>query len=219
MGWGSGYDAKSITDLLDTETFKMVVDVHRNTRGLGYPGNVPGSNWLGWDEDAPKSRKVVVQSGGKLEPMGWMEMRFTPVNGSDDWLASRREALVEHRPAPILIEHHASAQPEESSNTPVSSSFVAPIVELPQKPLIEVFTGTPDPGDSFEGVIFGVEDGTVLVEIPGLDPDTQAYGVLTTQDNPLLGIVRDGQSLRCQVVSVEEDAAKKGYYRVRCQLI
>ncbi len=218
MGWGSGYDAKSITDLLGTETLKKVVDIHRNTRGLGYPGNRPGPEWLGWDEDAPKSRKVIVRLDGKLEPMGWVAMRFTPADSSDDWLTSRREELVEYMPVIEIAEQPAPTQLEEPSKSPASPSSVAPITKPPQKPLIKVFKATPKPGDAFEGIIFAIDDKTILLEIPGLDPDTQAYAFLARQDNPLLVIAREGQSLRCQVILVEEDATKKGYYRVGCQV-
>jgi CRISPR type III-A-associated RAMP protein Csm5 len=218
VGWGSGYDAKSITDLLGTKTLKKVVDIHKNTRGLGYPGNRPGPQWLGWNEDAPKSRKVVVRPDGTLEPMGWVAMRFTPADSLDDWLASRREALMEYRPVIKIVEQPAPAQFEEPPKAPTSSSVVPRLAKPPQKPLIKVFIDTPNPGDGFEGVIFGIEEETILLEIPGLDPDTQAYAMLARQDNPLLGKVREGQSLRCQVFVVEEDTAKKGCYRVRCQV-
>lgn len=97
LGWGSGYDAKTITDLLGTTTFKKVVDTYEYTSGLGKPGRRKEAAWLGPD-DSPKSRKVVVRQDGTLEPMGWVAMRFIPADSSDDWLASRREALAERRP-------------------------------------------------------------------------------------------------------------------------
>ena len=46
LGWGSGYDAKTITDLLDEAVFEIVVDTHRNTKGLGRPGNIRDNPWL-----------------------------------------------------------------------------------------------------------------------------------------------------------------------------
>ncbi len=67
LGWGSGYDAKTITDLLGEKVFKRVVDTYANTAGLGKPGRNRHAEWLG-PADSPKSRKVVVHSDDKLEP-------------------------------------------------------------------------------------------------------------------------------------------------------
>jgi CRISPR-associated protein Csm5 len=99
MGWGSGYDAKTITDLLGVEVLKDVVDTFDNTSGLGYPGNRRGPVWLGTQGDAPKSRKIVVRSNGKPHPVGWVAMRFVPVDKQDDWLTARRTALASQKPA------------------------------------------------------------------------------------------------------------------------
>lgn len=75
MGWGSGYDAKTVTDLLDEYAFQAVVENFRNTDGLGRPGNNPDNPWLGPD-DSPKSRKVVVRKDGTLEPVGWVVVKL-----------------------------------------------------------------------------------------------------------------------------------------------
>jgi CRISPR type III-A-associated RAMP protein Csm5 len=98
IGWGSGYDAKTITDLLGEATFKIVVEKYKNTEGLGKPGRSKNANWLG-PVDSPKSRKVVVQADGRLEPLGWVAMRFTSVDGKEsDWLSCERIRLASQRP-------------------------------------------------------------------------------------------------------------------------
>lgn len=74
LGWGSGYDAKTITDLLGEQVFRNVVNNYQNTEGLGKPGR--RGNWLGVEE-SPKSRKIVVRQrdGQELrEPLGWVKV-------------------------------------------------------------------------------------------------------------------------------------------------
>lgn len=74
LGWGSGYDAKTITDLLGERVFRNVVNNYKNTEGLGKPGR--RGDWLGVEE-SPKSRKIVVRQreGQEVrEPLGWVKV-------------------------------------------------------------------------------------------------------------------------------------------------
>lgn len=96
LGWGSGYDAKTITDLLDGETFKTVVNTFRNTKGLGKPGNNEKEKWLG-AADSPKSRKVVVQDSGSY-PLGWVEVHLDSPVDQNDWLSAERKKLDSKKP-------------------------------------------------------------------------------------------------------------------------
>jgi len=73
IGWGTGFDAKAVTDLLDEAVFESVVYKYKNTRGLGKPGG--RGRWLGPD-DSPKSRKIAVRPDGRLEPLGWVRLIF-----------------------------------------------------------------------------------------------------------------------------------------------
>lgn len=73
MGWGTGYDDKTVTDLLDDDTFDNV----RRTYGLpvGQPGR-RGNTYLP-KELSPKSRKVVLDTKGRWLPLGWVMLSLT----------------------------------------------------------------------------------------------------------------------------------------------
>lgn len=69
IAWGSGWDAKTITDQFDDTLFD---DVRRTLRlNVGRPR---GSNTLLPRKDSPKSRKVVFQNGQPQEPLGWVKI-------------------------------------------------------------------------------------------------------------------------------------------------
>jgi CRISPR-associated protein Csm5 len=75
LGWGTGFDAKTVTDLLGKEVFRMVVtnQKYKNMRRLGRPGG--SDEWLG-PELSPKTRKVVYYSEEGLEPIGWLRVEL-----------------------------------------------------------------------------------------------------------------------------------------------
>lgn len=69
IAWGSGWDAKTITDQFDDNLFD---DVRRTLRlNVGQPR---GSNTLLPKKDSPKSRKVVFENGQPQEPIGWVKV-------------------------------------------------------------------------------------------------------------------------------------------------
>ncbi len=74
----------------------------------------------------------------------------------------------------------------------------------------------PKPGDRFEGIIFSLEGRTALIELPGLDPDTQAYGVVGPEDNPGGTRLRENQVVTCEVIAVEQE--RQNYLCVRCRI-
>ncbi|NPV86939.1 MAG: type III-A CRISPR-associated RAMP protein Csm5 [Anaerolineae bacterium] len=79
LGWGSGYDAKTITDLLGESTFQQVVDVYQNTQRLGKPSG--SGAWLG-AKRTPKSRKVAVGKDGIPCPLGWVKITLQVVRAA-----------------------------------------------------------------------------------------------------------------------------------------
>ncbi len=225
MGWGSGYDSKTITDLLDEATFNRVVDSFRYTRGLGKPGRRYEEKWLG-PEDSPKSRKVVVRDG-KLEPIGWVAMRIMPISESEDWLKTRRSVLVAKKPEVILDNEDSSSGKVGKLSSTDSTSYHAPsdsstllrstsISEHDNQQLFNTFTEVPTVGDRFLGNVFNIEKDEIWLEIPGLDADNQAYAVILRSEEPTIGKVKNGQRLSCEVVEVMEEA--KGYWRVKCKV-
>lgn len=75
LGWGAGYDDKTVTDLLDDDTFREVLDTYGLT--VGRPGrrrnNPPMDKPF-----APKSRNVALDSKGRWMPLGWVRMAVSP---------------------------------------------------------------------------------------------------------------------------------------------
>jgi CRISPR type III-A-associated RAMP protein Csm5 len=76
LGWGAGYDDKTVSDLLDEDEDETVFDQIRNIYSLpvGKPHNGKRLPKL----DSPKSRKlVVIEQNGNLEllPLGWIILR------------------------------------------------------------------------------------------------------------------------------------------------
>lgn len=74
LGWGAGYDDKTITDLLDDQVFVAALDGYRLT--VGRPGRRIQSPPL--DKPfAPKSRKVAQDSKGRWLPLGWLKIELS----------------------------------------------------------------------------------------------------------------------------------------------
>jgi hypothetical protein len=213
MGWGSGYDAKTITDLLGEETFDQVVETYKNTSGLGKPGRRREAEWLGV-EDSPKSRKIIEKPTGS-EPMGWVACRFV-ADGETDWLGERREILKGLRPE-VTISASVSVHPApENKVAPLQTSTVAPPAPSaphPEKLLVKNFTSTPKPGDHFEGVVFDVTGNDVFLQIPGLE-DSEDYAVINLSGLPIKR-PRVGEKVTCKVMISKKE---KNYWRVECTL-
>ena len=231
IGWGSGYDAKTITDLLSKATFQLVADKYRNTQGLGRPGNSSANPWLG-PSLSPKSRKVVVRANGELEPVGWVAVAFKPPeDGEQDWFSEMRVKEAAQKPAIPLPE--ISIQPKSVTPPPAlkqpdqtsAGQVTKPVAETqspppkPAKPpLTEQFTALPNPGDRFRGPVwFTDDDGTIFVEIPGLSADDYAIAVLSS--NQVSGRrYKDGVMLTCEVLQIEADPMQANHWLVRCGL-
>lgn len=74
MAWGSGWDAKTVTDQFNEKIFN---DVRTNlSLRVGRPS---GSNTFLSKEDSPKSRKIVFENGQPKEPLGWVKLTLEEV--------------------------------------------------------------------------------------------------------------------------------------------
>ncbi len=223
IGWGSGYDPKTITDLLDKATFETVADNLRNTSGLGRPGNRRESDWLG-PELSPKSRKVVERPGKDRLPVGWVALRLMDGTGpGSKWMSQARLKLAAEKPTFPALEvssppqaapktaPQAASQPPAPARPAVKEQSVEPPVRL-----ITTFNRPPEIGEAFQGEIFEITKGVVLLSIPGLE-DTEAYAMLAPEDYPPLMRLRDGQQVRLQVISKTLEGGRA--WRVRCRMI
>ena len=79
--------------------------------------------------------------------------------------------------------------------------------------IIETFDACPNVGDRFEGEMFDENEQGILLTIPGLD-DTEAYALISPENNKSGKKYREGKNLLCEVISVESDGKTK---RVRCR--
>jgi len=223
IGWGSGYDAKTITDLLGDQIFKTVAEKCRNTQGLGRPGNSPSNQWLG-AKFSPKSRKVIVRSENEFEPMGWIVIQFKQASGSeDDWLTAIRETDSGIKPKfdftslsnrqSVIPQTHT---PLKNVTKPVQTVSKAPTPRAEESPIKTEFTETPQVGDRFKGIVFEVDDRLTLnLLIPGLD-DTVAYAVVESKDNNSSKKYRDKDKVICEVIGLEQEKGKTWRINCRC---
>ena len=219
LGWGTGYDAKTITDLLGEETYRLVVTAYQNTSGLGKPGRNKNAQWLG-ALDSPKSRKVVVHPDNTLEPLGWVEAKIVAVDQSDtDWLTTERTRFANKKPsfAKITVQDETT----DLSNTDQAIQKVQKKSDSSQNqatkvPLIRSFSNLPKIGDRFEGVVFDVNSNEILLEIPGLDPDQTAYAVIARSGVPTWLRTAPANRLTCRVTAIEKES--ESYWRIQCEL-
>ena len=230
LGWGSGYDAKTITDLFSEQTFEAVASAFaqkhlrafRNVKGLGRPGNLPSDKWLGKD-DSPKSRKVIYLSETEALPLGWVAVRLQPADeAAAGWLQteqnrlSRYKPAVQIRPQPVESGEPSPPAPQAAPQTQPPSAAAqskpaAPVKSQP-KALISKFDRTPKVGEVFEGAYVDEDNGEVLYEIPGLDFDEQAYAVVLRSQYP--NFPKKMQRCKLTVEKVEE--VGKNYHKVIC---
>lgn len=228
MGWGSGYDAKAVTDLLGKAAFQAVCDNCRNTRGLGHPGNTPGTNWLG-PELSPKSRKVVVGAKDDLKPLGWVYALFRPAQEDVTWYADLRQADAKTKPI-ILLSAKPAATVEVPKVTPGSQPVsaqspkaAAPVqnnaslLPVPGRSPITRFSELPKSEDCFVGELYYEDDGALYVTIPGLDPESQAVAVILPKDRIPRLKVKEGNSIRCKVLTLKKDPARPKVWFVYCE--
>lgn len=237
LGWGSGYDAKTVTDLFSEKTFQEVVNAFvdsngkrgafRNVQGLGKPGNNPNGKWLGV-ADSPKSRKVVFKSETEALPVGWVKLRLEPADeAASAWIEGERKRLGRFQPAvqpgtpaaapkdqprPPVPQEQPQPQPQPKPEPPASTPKAALPPKPPAAPLITHFTAVPKVGDVFEGSYVGEDAGEVLYEIPGLDVDTQAYAVVLRSEYPAF----PKKLARCRLTVKQILAEAKDYYKVIC---
>ncbi|MDR3573121.1 MAG: type III-A CRISPR-associated RAMP protein Csm5 [Anaerolineaceae bacterium] len=224
IGWGSGYDAKTITDQLGYEAYDAVVENYRNTAGLGKPGNSSANPWLGPNE-SPKSRKVVVREDGTVEPIGWVVIKLDPIGKvSEEWLSLTKENAPPQMPSPQALADRRiflNQGPESAELIPPGPEITEPVNELQhEKPsrMVFRFTSLPIPGDRFRGLVLTTDDPSgVYVEIPGLSPDDQAMAFIDHKD--IHQQLMEDEVIICEVIDVKPDPEQNGLMLVKCILV
>ncbi len=220
IGYGSGFDAKTITRLLGNGRFESVCKAFRNTNGLGRPGNTRDGRWLG-PADAPKSRKLVVDRTGQKLPLGWVEVHMQLLDGQPDWLNALQG---QRRDAPCFPVHAPLGQ-SVPAPTPVRTSgghdkpddLKVQRQPSPDSSPLSRFTDIPKPGDRFYATMLYLDEGRAWLEIPGLSADDQAIAFIP--DAELGGKkLAEGKKVLCRVVDVKPDPKQKNFYLVHCGL-
>lgn len=210
LGWGSGYDAKTITDMLTDETIEKVFAqepdpyrpgkmraVYPNIKGLGRPQNRPENPWLGIN-DTPKSRKVVIQPDGTLIPMGWVMVRLVdePSPALSDW-----KKIQDSTPCPEQI----AVESQMNGVTPNLPDNAAPEI-------IEQFDRQPQIGECFYGQVFDQNSKLIYMEIPGLSAD-DVEACMDRSQFP--GDIPD--RILCEVIEITTDPDSSWLPMIRCK--
>lgn len=233
IGWGTGWDDKTLGARLRENPGLLEELLRRPELKLSRGKHRPG-------QDFPSSRRVVMavsetQQGNKVQvpavPLGWLLVTIEPLGGTQpDWviLTAPKAAQQAERPAP-------SARPAQTAPagavepSPAAASSAAPSSTRPAppapraappaaRPLITSFSRLPEIGDRFIGTLFSTEpDGSLLLEIPGLDPDEQALAVIKPADNPEQRRYKDGAAIRCEVLRLAQDPHQPGLMLVYCR--
>jgi CRISPR-associated protein Csm5 len=223
IAWGTGWSGMTIAPALD----QAGVNYLRRRYKLGKPPEWDSQLKGEWKPDFtrpyPKSRRLQVERSDNTsmagQPLGWVEVTIEPQGEPrrpEAWAELQEAAKDAFRE---MGDKAKVAFPQEIVVTPPEPP--TPIFVLPSRPpapttMVASFNELPKIGDGFEGVMFTDEGDEVLLVIPGLDPDTQAYAVLKRGDNRLLGKTREEQVFQCQVMAIEEDEANQGCVRVVC---
>lgn len=207
IGWGAGWDGKTYWTHLkqDAQLFEQLVrDFHLDKAGK-FSRRKAGDPF-------PTSRRVAVRGKGNdarpIAPFGWVLITVEPTDGKELFTQPRSQS--QQQPSP------QQTKPQAAAPAPRPVEPTAPKPKPAEKPLITSFKDIPKPGDRFRGKVFSDYKGEVWLDIPGLNPDEQAYAVLLRSENPLLGKVKEGQSLECEAIAAEEELS--GYWRVKCRL-
>lgn len=222
LGWGGGWAEKTLGEhLKQDENFMRTILKPRKQGGYDVArGHMPNNV-----RDFPITRRIAVayqrDGAGNITheipalPLGWVLVTVESEDGSPVISVADQKQKIVATPHPLPEVKPAKAPKPEEKSTPVwdSKTKSAP---PPAKPTVKKFTSVPKVDDRFLGKIFSDYKGEIWLEIPGLDPDTQAYAVLLRSENPLLGKIKEGQEVECVVVKLQQES--ENYWRVLCRL-
>ncbi len=214
LGWGAGWEQKTFgSHLKKDDAFMRTILKPRKQGGWDVGrGHMPKNV-----KDFPVSRRIAMayqrSPQGEINaeipalPLGWVLVTVESTDGGELFTPPRSQSQQQPSPAPT--------KPQAAAPAPQPGKPAAPRSKPAEKPLIASFKDIPRPGDRFRGLVFSDYKGEMWLEIPGLNPDEQAYAVLLRSENPLLGKVKEKQSLECEAVAAEEESS--GYWRVKCR--
>ena len=236
LGWGTGWDAKTIGEPLraDSRLMAYVIDKHPTARKRWQAG-----------QPFPKSRKTVVAAGKSpsgqrsevpVAPLGWLLVELEPLHGQLDWQELDPQILARYtarRSSPAQPSSAQALRPAAPAQPPAAPQPATPLpsapsdIRTPPTPrpapepvLVASFGELPKAGQRFEGTVFdSAEDGALWLEIPGLDPDETAVACIASQDNPLKRRYRPGAVVLCEVLRTAPDPDQKNHWLVHCRRI
>ncbi|MFZ5809615.1 MAG: type III-A CRISPR-associated RAMP protein Csm5 [Chloroflexota bacterium] len=223
LGWGGGWEEKTLGEFLKRdENFMRTILKPRKQNGYDVGrGHIPKN-----PKDFPVSRRIAMayqrDEAGNITkeipalPLGWVLVTVESDDGSPVTSTADQKPKIVIPLSPSPETKPAAAPKLEAKPTPLPGKKVNAVPKPPVEQLIEKFSSVPKLGDRFSGTVFSDDKGEIWLSIPGLDADNQAYAVILRSENPLIGKVKDGDTLDCQVVELSEESS--GYWRVKCKL-
>lgn len=186
IGWGSGWNGTTVGPFLSEEQQKQVREMYRL-------GNPPKAG-----QPFPKTRRYCVE-GSELRfpttPLGWAAVVLEPAEtASEQWKKLQHKAWEQLR-----------------SFARKRASHPAPAV----RPLVELFTAAPEPGQRFPGTVDLIEKDQIYLSIP-IFSDEEWLGVAKLPEKDL----RIDEKVLCEVISVQRDPDDPTMgWLVRCEII
>jgi hypothetical protein len=172
---------------------------------LGKPP-AAGNSWQpDGKQSFPRSRRLLaLPDHTPGQPFGWVAITFEPVvKPSTRW--SEMQSAVQQELTTFQEKRLMDSIQAAPIQPPRAGASPAPIqppragASPASTHIIKSFSKTPAVGDRFNGEIFDTQPGRLLLSIPGLDPDFQAYATVDLPGNRSERDFRDGEGVLCEV--------------------
>lgn len=199
VGWGAGWDGKTFwTHLTDEkELFEQLIRDFRMHKAA--PGSPPRKT----GDAFPRSKRaaMLVKDGAAVAaaPFGWVLITLEQKGEGPAWIDLSTRSVPEATPKTKPSPPNAAAKPATATpkpaaepttthappKTPTHVPLKPPSTAAPlPRPILTSFNAAPKVGDRFYGEYFDTKGESLLLSIPGLDADTQAYAVVEVADLP-----------------------------------
>jgi CRISPR-associated protein Csm5 len=222
IGWGAGWDGKTLWTHLQTDPVlfeQLVTDFGMHKASKDSPPRKVGDPF-------PRSKRAAIGKTNKpVAPLGWVLMELTPVGEpTPEWQAmirTRESAPRIEITQPVVAPQAEPVKPTTASSLPPPRPTTPPpITESKPKPapesrpLIAMFTERPKVGDQFKGKVTYVDGRELELSIPGLESSV-AYAHIAEEDNNSSKRFKVGDTVMCEVIGLKQET--NGRWQVQCQ--
>jgi CRISPR-associated protein Csm5 len=206
LGWGTGWGGMTVGPWLDWDSQNDIRERYK----LGKPPTASKEWEPNLNSAFPDSRRL--SDSGSLPglPLGWVKLTLEPASPPTAlWEQLQQVARDAFTPLPeiqLKLRKTASESliPEQAAEPALLS------------PLIESFSSIPEDGNRFDGKVYFCDGDRLYIEIPGLNPDSQAVAVIAPASQWLLKNYEDGSTLRCTVIRTAKDPSQANMWLVYC---